>query len=312
MLAAERRKAKLAAMEQNNLRPESEDLEIISENTLSEQNSFDKLLHSSENNEGRNNSGLKTNQDFDKNMIKSSDLKCDNSEELGLDDLMDLVDEEDPVSDRNATMSPSEKAESISNNVNEVNTFPSEDTENFKNFDSVSKNTKHNFSSSPEFSSAENLNIESSLDLICKTSVNSKIDTNTDYFVNDAPNNVNNVVKNGDFISMDCEDKNSYFHVNNTKQTNKSPSNNTEDFKNFDNVSESAKSKILLSPKSPQKSPEENLNMESSLDLISESSMDSELSAKPSCSMKDASVIDENVIRENENFNSMDCEDQDS
>lgn len=307
MLAAERRKAKLVAMEQNNLRSESENHEIISENSLSKQNSYDKLLDSSKSIEGRD-SGLKISQDFDKNSIKSSDLRYDNSEELGLDDLMILVDEEDPVLDRNATVSPSEKAESISNNVNEINIFPSEDAENLKNFDNVSKNTKNIFSSSPEIFSAENLNTESSLDLICKTSVNSKLDTNADYFVNDAPNNVNSVVKNRDFISMDCEN----IHVINTKETNKFPPNKTEDFKNFASVSKSVKSEVILSPKSPQKSPEENLNMESSLDLISESSMDSEVSAKPSCSMKYASVIDENMIKENENFNSMDCENQDS
>lgn len=175
MLAAERRKARLAAMEQNTLRSEPENHETISENVLSKQDSFNKLLDSSESNEGRNKSGLETSHDFDESLKKSSDLRYDNSEELGLDDLMNLVDEEDPVSDGNAIVSPSKKAESVSNNLNEVNTFPSEDAENFMNFDNVSKNTKNKIISSPENSPKENLNVKPSLDLICNTCVNSKI-----------------------------------------------------------------------------------------------------------------------------------------
>lgn len=303
MLAAERRKARLAAMEQSTVRSESE-------NILSQQNSFNKLFHSSENNEGRNKSGIETSHDFKESLKKSSDLRYDNSEELGLDDLMNLVDEEDPVSDGNEIISPSEKAESVSN-VNEVNTttFPLEDAENFKNFDNISDNTKNKVTSSPENSPKENLNIESSFDLISKTSVNSAINANTDYLVNDVTINDENVtLKNGDFTSMDCEDKNSYLYSSNIKEQNKFLPDNAENFQNTDSVSENAKS-ILLSP---EKSPQGNLNMESSLDLICENSVDSKVGAKPSCSIKDASVIDEHVIKKNEDLNSMDYEEQDS
>lgn len=302
MLAAERRKARLAAVEQSTVISESENNETISENVLSQQNSSNKLLDFSDNNEERNKSGLDTNHDFDESLKKSSDLRYDNSEELGLDDLMNLVDEDDPVSDGNAIVSPSEKAESAPNNVNEINT-PLEDAENFKNFDNVSKNTKSKIISSSENSLEENLTMESSLDLICEISVNANEASISDE---------NATMKNGDFTSMDCEDENSNVHGGNIKDTNKFLPEDAENFKNFDSVSDSTKSKKILPPENSEKSSEENLNMESSLDLICENSGDSEVSAKPSCSVKSTSISDESVIPETEDLNYMDCEDQDS